>query len=165
MLLTGLRRVCVLSARVLWMCLIILHWAWLLTGWPCAPLRPDSLLYGPQQKPRIDPPPPPPPLSYQHHPAVSSSADLCGLDSLASTRIYPGSESSQRHIAHIIVQINAVHPPSVFLSISVCSFLCVCVCVGLWGLQTYILHPSLEDDLMGRAAAITILAGVNRNSM
>lgn len=39
------------------------------------------------------------------------------------------------------------------------------LCVGLRRLQTYILHPSLKDDLMGLTAAITILAGVNRNSM
>lgn len=51
----------------------------------------------------------------------------------------------------------------------------VCLCLnsgffvsrlrGVGGGWTYILHPSLRDDLMGHAAAITVLAGVNRNSM
>lgn len=48
-----------------------------------------------------------------------------------------------------------------FLSVSFWVFFCD----GSGRLQTYILHSSLKDDLMGLAAAIIVLAGVNKNSM
>lgn len=118
-----------------------------------------SLLYGAQQKPQTDyknlrcPPallsliittqPSPAQLGWIH------------VDSLVADR-----DLSSPFNGRFCAQINATHPLPVLLCLCLCS-----LCVGFGGLQTYILHTSLKDDLMGLAAAITILAGVNRNSM
>lgn len=78
---------------------------------------------------------------------------------LDQTRVYAGSQSIWTDSAH--------HCANKCQSFTLRSplYRAVFLLHGSGGLQTYILDPSLKDDLMGLTAAITILAGVNRNNM
>lgn len=143
-----------------------IQYDWLLTVWPCSPLSLDSiciLLHTTETTDyeKVCFPKPSSLFFFFKPPAISTAQQLC--------RTHVGLLEANNNLSSFIYWLS-LHTDKChsFTSSSSCLNLCtrsVGLRKGGGGLQTYILHPSPKDDLMGLEAAITVLAGVNKNSM
>lgn len=125
----------------------ISHWAWLLTGWPCTPLCLDSLSilwHTTETTNRLWKTCAAPRPSSQSSSPPNTQQDWVDLLYVVSAGFTGFNEDLSRfgavqwQMLHIIVQINAIHPPSVFFFNQSLFFVCVCVCwlVGVTNLYS-----------------------------